>query len=165
MLRRDLAALEGASPRLIKALEEQSNQVEEVVAASGAAVAATEALQDATVLVLSGNTSFTNERVLKASNGLKSVDAGSELRLTVDATVTRATDGAVTLVAPGDGSWFLPFPGYLVTRSSSDTLSNKTLDKPKAVLIAAADDAAASTAGVPLGGLYEASGVVRIRKV
>src|SRR5438105_2690289 len=57
----------GDDPRMVAAMEEQSQAVE----TSTAAVAATDALKDATVIVLSPNGDFTNERVLEWDEGIE----------------------------------------------------------------------------------------------
>lgn len=163
--RSDLAALKGASPRLVRELEDQSSRIASVESATVTAVAATEAIQDATVLSLSRNAALNNERVVVFEDGLVATDAAGELRVKAGPTIARAEGGDVRFVAPTGGAWFLPLSGILVARASPDTLSNKTLERPKATLLAAADDAAAAAAGVAIGELYEASGAVRVRKV
>lgn len=164
--RRLLADYFGGDPRLVKAFEEQSQALEGSAAAAATAVAATEAIQDATVITLSANASFANERVLRAVDGVRATDTGSEVRVTVDATVARAQGGEVRLVVPASGSWFLPLSGVLVTRESTDRLSNKTLMTPALEgLVNAADDSAAAAASVPVGGVYHNAGALRVRLV
>lgn len=162
--RRLLADYFGNDPRLVKAFEDQAEELATVTDAVSTAAQATETLKDATVIVLSANGEFTNERQLQATNGISARDAGGKLRLSVDKTVVRCEGGAAAFVIPGSDTWFLPFGGTLITRDSRDTLSNKTLAAPKlSGLVDAADDATAAAAGVAVGGMYHASGALRVR--
>jgi hypothetical protein len=64
--RDDLAQFFGSNPRLMRAFEEHSAALEE--ATNG--VADTQAMKDATVIVLSANGDFTNERLLQVGDGI-----------------------------------------------------------------------------------------------
>jgi hypothetical protein len=64
--RDDLAQFFGSNPRLLRAFEEHSAALEE--ATNG--VADTQAMKDATVIVLSANGDFTNERLLQIGDGI-----------------------------------------------------------------------------------------------
>lgn len=162
--RRLLADYFGNDPRLVKAFEDQAEELATVTDAASTAAQATEALKDATVIVLSANGEFTNERQLQAVNGVKATDSKGRVRVEVDGSVARSRGGTATFVIPASGNWILPYGGTLVTRDSEDSLENKTMVKPKlSGIVGAADDVAAATAGVPVGGVYQASGVLRVR--
>lgn len=160
-LRRDiLARYFPGDMRTVRAFEDQAAAVEE---SQTAAVAATSAIEDATVLTLSPNEAFKNERVLR-------IDAGS-MALTDDGThaTLRAKVRSVgrftaTFAPVGDATFILPLSGTLVTQEAAQTLANKMLEAPKlSGIVSAADDTAAATAGVQVGGVYHNAGALRIR--
>lgn len=147
-----LARAFGDNPRLITAFEEQALTVEKTAEATESTVGATEALQDATVLVLSPNGAFTNERVLKLGVGLAfDLSVPGEATVKADG-LARTRDYPVTFVAAGASTLFLPVEGTLLSREKiGDGLGNY------------ASDAAAAGGGVPLGGLYHNAGVLHVR--
>lgn len=152
--------------RLVAAFEQQAVAVSENQEATSLQVDATQALQDATVLVLSPNATLNNERVLKLGEGIRAADDGTYLTLSVDDRVAHVAGGfRVDLTAQGDTAVVLPLGGMLATTDGDETLTNKTLEA--AVLVAAilnaseyATDAAAAAGGVPVGGLYLKAGAV-----
>lgn len=166
-LRRDalIAALNG-DRRLATAFEQQAVAVTENQEATSLQVEATQAIQDATVLVLSPNATFNNERVLKLGDGITATDDGTYLTLSVNDRVAHVAGGFRTdLTAQGDTNVVLPLDGVLATVDGYEELTNKTLSG--AVLAAAilnaseyASDAAAAAGGVPVGGLYLKAGAV-----
>jgi|GEM_PF-1464866 len=160
--------------RLVTAFEQQAKAVSETQEAIGINVGATEALQDATVLVLSPNATFNNERVLKLGDGIRALDDGTNLTLSVDDRFAHVAGGfRVDLTAQGDTAVVLPLGGALATLDGAETLANKTLAAPvvndavlnRVILEAAeyADDDAAGAGGVPPKGLYLKLGMVARR--
>lgn len=152
--------------RLVAAFEQQAQAVSENQEASSLQVEATQALQDATVLVLSPNATLTNERVLKLGDGVRAVDDGTYLTLYVDDRFAHVAGGfRVDLTALGDTAVVLPLGGMLTTLDGEETLTNKTLVGAilQAIILNAseyADDAGAAAGGVPVGGLYLKAGAV-----
>ena len=75
--RADLQALQGVTPKLIRWLEELAGLNGAVDQVTEGTIAATRAIQDATVLTLSPNTAFTSERILVFDTASFSlIDAG-----------------------------------------------------------------------------------------
>jgi len=159
--RDDLFAALNGNRRLVKAFEQQAQAVAETQQATTLNVEATQALQDATVLVLSPNATLTNERVLKLGDGISARDDGTYLTLSVDDRYAHVAGGfRVDLAAQGDTVVVLPLGGVLATLSGIETLANKTLTSALLVAPEYADDAAAGAGGVPVGGLYLKAGAV-----
>lgn len=144
--RDDLAQIAGMNPRLLAAFEEQASAVEQ--ASNG--VADTQALKDATVIVLSANGDFTNERVLQIGDGIAIEITDSTVTLSVK-DVARTEDYSATLIPPADVVLFLPPSGRLLSNTDFANLNDY------------ASDALASAGGVQLGGLYLNSGTVHVR--
>lgn len=168
LLRREL--LEQAFPgqlRIQRAFENQASIVDQTATAAAGAVAATTAIQDATVLTLSANAALTNERILFLGGGLESADDGSRLELSVDGTVARSGNQyVVTFIPSGDCTLFLPLTGTLATRAGVETFQNKTLQAPSLSSIGDyADDTAAAAGGVPVGGVYRTGSALKVRVV
>lgn len=134
----------GNDHRMIRAMEEQS-----IAVSSG--VAATSALQDATVIVLSPNGDFTNERTLE-------VGAGIEMDITDDAVILRVADvvrseNYVVTMLPSDNTVLnLPASGTLVSTANDLALFGNY-----------ASDAAAAAGGVPVGGIYRNGSALQVR--
>lgn len=165
-LPRDLLAKAlGGNPRVVAAFERQAQKVEESAHAASANATATDAIQDATVLVLSPNAAFTNERVLRVGSGIRAHDDGQFLTLSVADEIPHVQGGFVVhLTAQGETNIILPLAGVLVTRDATETLSGKTLEAPKlSVLGNYASDAAAATGGVPIGGVYRNASALMVR--
>jgi len=127
--------------RMIRAMEDQSRTVDD-------GVAATSALADATVIVLSPNGDFTNERVLKVGDGISIEITDDAVTLSVQNVAMVEGDG-LTLITQGETQLILPLTGTVMV-GESPKVDVTTLG-------AYADDAAAATAGVPVGGLYRNS--------
>jgi hypothetical protein len=162
VLRRDdLAQLVGMNPRLMSAFEDQAAAVQD----STSKVAETAALKDATVIVLSANGDFTNERVLVVGDGIDIDVTDTTVSLRVK-DVARTSNYTVMLIPPGDASLFLPVDGTLVSQEHAETLLQKTLDAPKLTGLGNyANDAAAATGGVPVTGVYRNGSVLMVRVV
>jgi len=124
--------------RMIRAMEDQSRTVDD-------GVAATSALADATVIVLSPNGDFTNERVLKVGDGISIEITDDAVTLSVQ-NVAMVEGDALTLITQGATQLILPLTGTVMV-GESPKVDVTTLG-------AYADDAAAAAAGVPVGGLY-----------
>src|SRR6185437_6490255 len=127
--------------RMIRAMEDQSRTVDD-------GVAATSALADATVIVLSPNGDFTNERVLKVGDGI-SIEITDDAVTLIVQNVAMVEGDALTLITQGATQLILPLTGTVMV-GESPKVDVTTLG-------AYADDAAAATAGVPVGGLYRNS--------
>ena len=165
LTRADLARAFGNDPYLIAAFEEQQITVEQTAVASGESAAATTAIQDATVLTLSANEAFTNERVFTPYNGITGEDDGAHLKVRVDVTVARATGGhPVTFIATAPSSILVPPAGTLATVTGPETLINKTLQAPRlSGLGNYANDGDAAAGGVPVGGIYRDGSTLMVR--
>lgn len=147
--------------RLVTAFEQQALAVGETQDAVTVQADATEALQDATVLTLSPNGALTNERVLKLGDGVRAVDDGTYLTLSIDDRFAHVAGGfRVDLTAQGDTAVVLPLGGMLATTDGDETLTNKTLVSAILNVSEYATDAAAAAGGVPVGGLYLKGGAV-----
>ena len=149
--RADLSAAFPNNPKLVLAFEQLFRRNVDVAGALVTGAASTQALQDATVVTLSPNDSFANERVL-------AVQAGSNLNLTDTGTqviigmVSRfiAQGGTCTFDLDSDTEVSLPPDGRVFTSSAGPY----------------ADDAAAAAAGIAIGELYKKpAGVVVWRQV
>lgn len=133
--------------------------------ASTAAVEATQTQGDATYVTLSANAELPNERVLAVGPGL-SLDTGTAGQVTLASNVYSDDGWTVQLKANGATVLQLPTAGILATRNGVETLTNKTLAAPKlSNLTNAADDTAASAAGVPVGGVYRDGSTLKVRVV
>lgn len=157
--RDDLAQLRGMNPRLLAAFEDQAAAVQD--ATDG--VADTQALKDATVIVLSANGDFTNERVLEVSDDIEMEITAGTVKLKVK-NVARTADFGVTLIPPAEVELFLPPEGTLVSAESPAVLSNKVLEAPRLASIPNfANDVAAAAGGVPVAGVYRNGSVLMVR--
>lgn len=157
LLRRDdLAQFFASNPRLLRAFEEQSEVVETV----STGIEGTQALKDATVIVLSANGDFTNERVLEVGDGIKVTVTADKVKLTLQE-VARTKDYKVTLIPPANVLLFLPPEGTLI---SDVSLAGAPVFSE---LTTYANDAAAATGGVPVRGAYinSSTGAVTARLV
>lgn len=122
---RDLLFKALGDERLVRAFEDQSARLEEVEKATGTGAKDTQALNEATVITLSRNQAFTNERILKVLAGLRLDDDGESVTLSLE---NRIEGGySVTFTAMGETELILPISGTLVTRQNFEVLSNKTL--------------------------------------
>jgi hypothetical protein len=165
LTRADLARVFNNDPVLVAAFEQQQETVQATAEATGAQVEATGAIQAATVLVLSANDVFENERIFTPDGGIEIEDDDGLLRVRVDDTVPRIDGGfSATFIVTGTTAVIFPVNGTLATTSGTETFSNKTLATPKlSGLGDYADDSAAAAGGVPVGGVYRNGSVVRVR--
>lgn len=134
----------GDDPRMMAAMEEHS-------IATVDNVTATDALKDATVLVLSANGDFTNERVLIVEDGIEADVTDESVTLRVK-DVARTENFTVTLLPTDNTVLNLPLSGTLVSTLNALALFGNY-----------ANDAGAAAGGVPVGGLYRNGSVVQIR--
>jgi hypothetical protein len=166
--RADLFAALGGNARLVAAFEDQRQVIAETQDATTTGAEATQALQDARVLTLSPNDTFTNERVLKLGPGIKAADDGTYLILSVNDQVAHIAGGfRADLTAQGATTLVLPLAGTLATTDQDEILSNKTLEVPLlAGLKEYANAAAAAAGGVPINGPYLVTGsdVLHVRR-
>ncbi len=151
--------------RMIRAMEDQQKQVVESANGLQTTAQTTDKLEQASVIVLAGNQSFTNERVLDLGRGLTGEDRDGVLTIQTSDIVPLVTGGfSVALVAVGNSQVRLPLTGTLATVGNPETLQRKTLDGLILINIGNyANDAAAAGGGVPIGGVYHASGALRMR--
>jgi hypothetical protein len=163
--RRDLAEAFPGRPRLVRQFELQSKQIDEATNGLQTTAQATQAIQDATVITLSSNATFTNERVLQIGQGLSAVDDGNKLTIRTDQTVPLVNGGfTVNLVVSGTCVLVLPLSGTVATIANPETLTNKTLAAPKlSGLGDYADDSAAASGGVPVSGIYRTGSALKVR--
>ena len=160
--RADLSRVFG-NPAVVRQFEELQQTVATSEEATTASVDATVALKDASYVTLSANAELSNERVFAVSAGL-ALDTATPGRVTLTSNVFSDNGWPVELVASGATSVALPATGVLATRAGAETFTNKTLNAPKlSGLVDAADDAAAATAGVPVGGIYRTGGSLKVR--
>lgn len=163
--RKTLAELAKGNPLLVRVLEAVVQSTETVQSGLAANIDATEALDQATVVTLSPNTAFQNERVLNIGAGL-----GFALD---DSTITIFSKGpevsgdfTCTLQVFGNTTVAMPLSGQLATTNNVETFRRKTLDAPKlSGLGDYADDSAAATGGVPVGGVYRTGSALKVRVV
>ncbi|MES2902687.1 MAG: hypothetical protein V4696_00735 [Pseudomonadota bacterium] len=159
-----LAEFFGKNLRLMQGFEQVGLIAEETSEAVASTVAATDSLQDATVLVLSANGAFTNERVLTIGSGIEAVDNGMTLTLRVKGDVARTEDFGVKFIPPGEAILFLPIEGTLATREGEEMLEGKTLVAPRLATIPNyANDAAAAAGGVEIAQVYRNGSVLMVR--
>lgn len=148
----DLQQLKGITPKLLRFFEDLFATSQSSASDAAGAVAATGAIQEATVITLSSNAAFDNERVLVAGAGVTLVDNGPGNTLVISST------GSITLI----GGFALTF------NLKADTI----LDLPATGRVPSsadgpyADDAAAAAAGIAIGEWYaKPLGVVSWRQV
>jgi len=148
----DLQQLKGITPKLLRFFEDLFANGQSAASDAAGAVAATGAIQDATVLTLSSNAAFDNERILTAGAGITLLDSGPGGPLVI------SSNGSVTLVGGFTLTFNLPSDVVLDLPSSGRVPSSS--DGPYA------DDTAAAAAGVEIGEWYaKPSGVVSWRQV
>ena len=156
----------GGNYRLVAAFEEQARVVEDLGQTVETSVAATGAINEATVLTLSPNATFANERVVRRGLGIGLVDQDGHLTIRIDTRVVPriAGDREVTFHVTEPSTLLLPPSGRLATVGGAETLSSKTLARPKISTAGDfADDPAAAAGGVPVGGIYRTGSVVKVR--
>lgn len=153
--------------RMIRAMEDQQKQVVESASGLQTTAETTEKIEQASVIVLAGNQAFTNERVLSLGRGISGTDIDGVLTIQTSDVVPTVSGGFnVVLVAVGNSQVRLPLTGTLATVGNPETLERKTLDAPSITGLGDfADDAAASSGGVPLSGFYRTGSVLKVRVV
>lgn len=151
--------------RLVGAFEAQAEVISETQSVVVGNVEATDALQDATVLTLSPNATFNNERVLRLGPGITATDDGTYLTLSVNDTVAHVEGGfRLSLTVQADTAVVIPLAGVLATQDGEETLSRKTLDTPSITgLSDYADDVAAAAGGVAVDGVYRTGSALKVR--
>lgn len=160
-----LAKVFGYSPQLLSIMEKTVTDSAKVDSIATANVAATEALDQASVLTLSPNAAFGNEYVLSLGTGLVGIVGPNSYVLRLADTVPTVEGGFPLLLSVvGQTNVVLPLTGQLATTGNTETLQRKTLAAPKlSGLSNAADDTAAATAGVPVGGIYRDGSTLKVR--
>lgn len=157
--RDDLAQFFASNPRLLRAFEDQASAVEDVTSS----VADTVAMKDATVIVLSANGDFTNERVLEISDDIEMEITANTVKLKVK-NVARTEDHGVTLIPPAEVELFLPPNGTLVSAEAPAILENKSLVAPMLASIPNfASDALAAAGGVAVNQMYRNGSALMVR--
>ncbi len=151
--------------RAIAAFEEQARALEQTEGKVASQAEATEAIQDATVLALSPNASFNNERVLRLGEGVQAFDDGTYLTISVNDDVPHVDGGfAVNLTAQAPTNLVLPDSGVLATQDQPETLTGKTLSAPRLISVPDfADDAAAASGGIEIGQMYRSGSTLKVR--
>jgi hypothetical protein len=148
--RADLEQFFGSNPRLLREFEDQAQAVKNATTN----VADTQALKDATVIVLSANGDFTNERVLQIGEGIDIDITADTVTLSVK-DVARTQDHQATFVPPADVLLFLPPDGVLISTTTPLSQYPSFGDY--------ANDAAAAAGGVPVGFPYHTTGAMKVR--
>jgi len=163
--RETLARALGGDVRAVRAFEQEAQNNAETADRLASTVDATDAINDATVLVLSANAAFNNERVLKLGEGISARDDGASLTIYADDRVPHVLGGfAVNITATQATQVQLPVRGLIATTDQEETLSSKVLEAPQISMIGNyANDAAAATAGVPVNGIYHTNGTLKLR--
>lgn len=153
------------NPRMIRAMETQAQAVDDATSGLETQATSTEAMKDASVIVLAPNGAFEGERVLVLGQGLVGIDDGSTLTIRTSGKVPLVNgDFTLLLTLGGNTTVAMPLSGVLATLSNIETLANKTLAAPKlSGLGNYADDTAAASGGVPVGGAYHNAGELRVR--
>lgn len=153
------------NPRFVRAMEAQAQAVDAATDGLSTQATATEAMQDASVIVLAANQAFAGERVLVLGQGLSGTDANGQLTLQVSSKVPIVNGDFTLLFAlAGDSTIAFPLSGAVATLSNIELLKNKTLAAPKlSDLGNYVDDAAAAVGGVPVGGVYRNGSALMVR--
>lgn len=151
--RNDLQQLQGISPKVLRAFETLLVDTAAATEAVAGQVAATGSIQNATVLTLSSNAAFANERILSLDpNFFTGVDGGPGGTYTVSLINFIATNGGYrcTFNLKADTNLDMPVSGRVPSSA----------DGPYA------DDAAAAAAGINVGEIYKRpAGVLAWRQV
>lgn len=163
--RKLLAEVFPNNPRLVRAMEAQAQAVDDTASGLQTQATATDAMKDASVIVLAPNGAFEGERVLQLGAGLIGIDDGSTLTIATSSKVPLVNgDFTLFITLAGNSNVAIPLAGALATTGNVETLANKTLAAPKlSGLGNYADDTAAAAGGVPVGGVYHDAGALRVR--
>lgn len=134
------------NPQLLRFLEELFATGQATAGAVQGQAGATRAIQDATVLTLSSNAAFNNERVVDFGEAFQVTDGGAGGKLRIDLLGAALVNGgySVTFNAFSDTNLDLPPAGRVLVSTISDA--------------AYADDAAAAAAGIAVGEAYRKTG-------
>lgn len=154
LTRADLVQAFGNNPKLIAYFEQQQRVIDDTSQQTAQNVAATQGVQNATVILLSSNDGFANARILAVGAGLAIRDDGAGGDLTIGMTDYIQKNGhyRLTLNLLADTNVDVPTEGRLLVRE--DFAGGPY-----------ADDTAAANDGVPVGGFYRAPmGVVKWRQ-
>lgn len=143
-------AFPNAEPFVILALDALFGTVDSVNTSVTTGADATQALQDATVLTLSPNDAFTNERVVAAGNGIRLTDTGSQLVISLLSLIING-GGRLSINLGGDAQLTVIQSGTVMVEEAA-----------QADLVNYADAAAASAAGLPSGSLFRTGEVVKV---
>lgn len=133
-----------SDPRVLRALEDLFRRVADTEGAITSGAEATQGIANATVITLSANDEFGNERVLAVSEPLALYDGGPGRNIIVGFSSPFAINGgfALTLNLSEDTTLDLPATGALVTQPFLGPYAN---------------DVAAAAAGVSVGYVYRRS--------
>ena len=157
LTRAQLARALGGDIVVVRAFEQQQQQLADNTEAVQSGAAASVALQDATVLTLSANEALTNERILRLGAGLAFADDGTYF--TVRSTGPRVAGGAgVTFIVTGNTSLILPLSGTVATTADIRSFFAAIAAGPSY-----ANDAAAAGGGVAVGGVYRNGSALQVR--
>lgn len=153
------------NPRFIRAMEAQAQAVDAATDGLTTQAGATEAMQDASVIVLAANQAFAGERVLELGQGLSGVDEDGKLKLRTSSKVPLVSGDFTLLIAlAGNTTVAFPLTGILATTENAEQLKNKVLSAPRlSDLGDYADDTAAAGGGVPVGGVYRTASALKVR--
>lgn len=149
--RYDLEQLKGITPKLRQAFEELFVDTASTAETASGAVAATGAIQNATVLTASPNAAFNNELVLQVLEGLNLELQDGAAILSLAYLIVTQGGFKLAFNLEADTSLDLPVSGRVVALDSSGA--------------SYADDAAAAAGGVEVGEIYrKPAGVVAWRQ-
>lgn len=153
------------NPRFVRAMEAQAQAVDAATDGLDTQAGATEAMQEASVLVLAPNGAFQGERVLTLGQGLSGVDNGTTLTLRTSGKVPLVSGDFTLLIAlAGNTTVAMPLTGILATTENAEVLKNKVLSAPRLTDLGDyADDTAAAVGGVPVGGVYRTASALKVR--
>jgi len=146
--RNDLAAIQGASPKVIRFFEDIFATGQSNTETIDGVVQGTQSIQDATNLTLSPNAALNNERIFTPDpNFFSTTDNGPGGTFLLGLLYGIVLNGgfACTFNLEADTNLDLPSSGRLLT-------DDVVFPGPYA------DDAAAATAGVPVNGAYRKNG-------
>jgi len=160
-----LAPFFGHDRRVLHIMTQTVVDAKQSAEAVAQSLGATDALDQATVITLSPNKAFANERVLLLGRGLKGTVTASNFNMEVSSDIPLVEGGFnLALTVTGHSNVILPITGQLATTGNIETLERKTLASPKlSGLINAADDTAAAGAGVSVGSAYRNGSILMVR--
>lgn len=134
-------------PKVVRAFEQLFRLNASTADTITAGTAATEALQDATVVTLSANDAFTNERVLAVDTTaltLQDQGPGQQIIIGMVNLIRKTQNATLFLNLDEDTALDLPPSGRVVTLSQDGA--------------SYADDTAAAAAGIAVGDVYRKTG-------